>query len=437
MNIEKLKEEYEIHEVPPSNPKSSIAFGIIWLFIIFVVLAGWAAYAPLSTSIATSGEVSADVNKKVVQSLEGGVIKKIYVDNGDKVKKDQLLIKLDDKDIKAQLKSFSTKYQELLAKFARLEAQKLNKPTIVFSKEVSKEKKEEQLKVFELMKKNLNSKIEIKKNKIKQFEQQIQGLKEIIDSFNKQLAILNKEINIKRKLFKEKLINREKINDLELKIQNIKGEIKQKKTQILSAKEQIEATKKEIDLEKKSFKQNILKEYIETKSKLSDIKAKIVFYNTKLDRTNIKAPISGIIVGLTSHTVGAVIEPRKTILEIIPGDAKLVLDVKVEPPHISKVHEGLIATVIFPSFDNKKIDKLEGKVIYVSADSIKDPREKLSYYKVKIELTPESMEKIRNLGYSLIPGMPVSAMINTGEKTLLEYLIKPLQELVMKSFNEE
>ena len=96
-----------------------------------------------------------------------------------------------------------------------------------------------------------------------------------------------------------------------------------------------------------------------------------------------------------------------------------------------------MATVTFPAFDSKKIDKLDGKVIYVSADSIKDPRENIAYYKVKIELTQESLNKLTELGYNLVPGMPVVAMINTGEKTLLDYLIKPLKELLMRSFNEE
>jgi epimerase transport system membrane fusion protein len=115
----------------------------------------------------------------------------------------------------------------------------------------------------------------------------------------------------------------------------------------------------------------------------------------------------------------------------------LILDVKIEPQYITKVKVGQPATVIFPSFDNKKIDKLDGNVTYVSADSFKDPRQNISYYKAKIELTKDSMDIIKKFGYTLVPGMPVSAMINTGKKTLLDYLIKPLQELLLKSFNEE
>jgi epimerase transport system membrane fusion protein len=437
MEIDKLKQEYDIQDIPPENPYKPILFGLFWLFLIFGILAGWAAYAPLSTSITANGEVSADINKKVVQSLEGGVIKKIYVDNGDKVKKHQLLIKLDDEEIKAKLHSLNEKYQNLLAKFARLKAQKLNRSKIDFPSDLKEEKKLEQIKVFNLMKRNLQSKIEIKQEKIKQLQEQIKGYKELIKSLKSQLSILRRDFNTKNRLYKQKLINKDKVNDLALKIQNTQGEINQKRAQILSAKKQIQAIKKEIVVEKKSFQQNVLKDYLDTKSRLADIKADIITYKTKLERTEIKAPIDGIVFGLDTHTVGAVIEPRKTILEIVPLGTKLLLDVKIDTPNISKIKNGMTATVIFPSFDNKKIDKLEGKVIYISADAIKDPREKKTYYKVKIELTPESMDKIKEFNYKLIPGMPVSAMINTGEKTLLEYLIKPLKELLLKSFNEE
>ncbi len=162
MNTEKLRDEYGVEELPPANPKTPIILGLILLFTIFVALAGWASWAPLATTISTVGEVSADVNKKVVQSLEGGVIKAIYVDNGDHVKKGQLLIKLEDKDIKSQLETSNDKYQELLAKFARLQAQRRDEETIEFPDELKDEaKKRNQIRVFNLMRKNLSSKIGI------------------------------------------------------------------------------------------------------------------------------------------------------------------------------------------------------------------------------------------------------------------------------------
>jgi len=323
---------------PPHDPSNIVKYGLALLFIVFVAIGGWMAMAPLATSVVTIGQVSPDSNKKVVQHLEGGIIKELYVKEGDPVKKGQLLIKLDDLQIKSR---------------------------------------------------------------IQQYKKQIEGLKVTIATNKTRLKSIVDEKKEWEKLFEKRLVDKQRIRDLKREEDRLKGEIE----------------KAQKDIER--------------------IKDQIVAEEDRLKRTNIVSPIDGTILNLAVNTIGGVITPGKPILEIVPDNSKLVVTAKAQIQDIDKIKPGLLADIRFSAFDMKHTDVVEGKVFYVSADSFTDQATGMPYYKVKIEVTPKGKEQLKQYHFNLVAGMPAEVMIKVGHRTMLSYLIKPMEDMISRGFNEE
>jgi len=336
--MKKLEKEINLQELPPHEPKHIIKFGLTLLIIVFIGIGGWMATAPLATYIVTGGQVKLDSKKKVVQHLEGGIVKKIYVKEGDRVKKGQLLLELDDLQIKSRLEQLQKQIESL--------------------------------------------KVQINTNKTR--------LKSIVDE--------KKEW---QKLFEKRLVDKQKIRDLQREEDRLKGDIKRAQTEIQRVKEQIIAEK------------------------------------DKLKRTKILSPADGIIFNMDISTVGGVVTPAKPIMEIIPEDARMIVEAKALIQDIDKLKIGLPANIRFSAFDMKHTDEVEGKVVYVSPDTFIDKANGVPYYKVKIEVTKHGKQQLKDYHFNLVAGMPAEVMIKTGDRTMLSYLVKPLLDMVSRGFNEE
>ena len=438
MEFKKLQEEFDIKELPPSKPNRVINVGLLWLFLIFVVLLGWAAFTPLATSSVATGKVIPSTATVPIQHLSGGVIEKIYVKDGDSVDINQSILKLRDIELKEQLNILRNQYQDLLAKQDRLSAQIANKDNIEFSKEITKQSIiNSQQNIFDNSKKSIKEQSEITKNRVSQFNKEIISLKSQLDSKIKRLESISSEITELEGLFKEQLIGKQRLRDKKREKDILLADIDSLKADISKTKDKIIEANKNFEIYKKNLKQDWLKEYANTKSKVSDTKSKIIALEDKLSRVLITSPIKGIVMGMDKHSINEVIKPGETVCEIIPANAKLIIEVLVNPADIDKVKVGLDSILNFPSLDMKNLPDIYGKVIYVSANSQSDKNSKMSYYIARIEISKEGLEVLKKHNLPLIVGMPAVAMIRTGERTMLDYLIKPLKEMVQRGFNEE
>lgn len=425
-------------QTPATDDSKVIYFGFSVLILVFVIFGGWMAFAPLVASSVASGTVSADLNKKTIQHLEGGKVSAIYVKDGDKVSKGQILLKLNDIQIKANLDILSSQYQETLAMYARLEAQKENKPNINFPPELTNKKAiKDQERIFYTTKRKQQDEELVAQKKIIQIKNQIDGLKSIQKSKLQRVESLKEEVKEWESLYKEKLTDKQKIRELKREIDKLNGEIENSNSDILRLKEQIKEINTNLRLQKETFEKETLEQFVKTKTNLSDLKSKIQATQDTLNRTNIKSPIDGIVVGMQIHTVGAVIKPGEKLMDIVPLNAKLVVVAKVNTTDIDKVKPGLEADLLFPAFNMKKLHVIKGRVIHVSADSFVDEQKGISYYEAKIEITKEGMDELKKNNFILIPGMPAQAMIHIGDRTLLSYLLKPFSLMLKRSFNEE
>ncbi|MDO8455216.1 MAG: HlyD family type I secretion periplasmic adaptor subunit [Sulfurimonas sp.] len=425
-------------KVPLSDDTSIIRFGLAVVFVVFVLMGGWAAFAPLATSSVATGKVSADLGKKTIQHLEGGVIDAIYVKDGDKVKKEQILMKLSDVQVKAQLDILNAQYQDGIALLARLKAQRDKLKQIEFPEELhDADSIKNQTNIFVSANKSIEDETTITNNRIVQLQSQIDGTTSLIASKQNRLESIKEEISEWEDLFKQRLVDKQKIRDLQRESNMIDGDLANAKSEIAKLKEQISEVGTQKLLREKEFKNETLQKFVEAETHISDLKSKIVANEDVLKRTTISSPIDGTVVGLSLHTVGGVVSPSKPILEIIPEDAKLLVIAQVKTTDVDKVRVGLLAEVKFSAFNLKHVLAIEGTVVHVSADIFIDEASHVPYYEAKIEVTKEGKKLLEENKFVLVSGMPAEVMINIGDRTALNYLVRPFEEMLGRSLNEE
>ncbi|MGE4420292.1 MAG: HlyD family type I secretion periplasmic adaptor subunit [Sulfurimonas sp.] len=429
--------EQEI-KMPSTDDSKVIGFGLAVVFLLFGVFGGWAAFAPLAESSVAIGKISADLDKKTLQHLEGGVIESIHVKDGDEVKKGDLLLKLRDVHIKSQLDIFKTQYDDASALYARLVAQRDNKNSVVYPDELQNESiKKEQNNIFYETKKSIEDEKIISQNRVVQLQNQIEGLNSLMEAKKSRLASIKEEILEWEDLYRQKLVDKLKIRELSREQNSIEGDISQTASEIAKLSEAINETKNQQLLREKEFTKETLGELVKAKSMLFDLKSKIVSVEDTLLRTNIVAPIDGTVVGLSLHTVGGVVSPGRDILQIVPQDSKLIVVAQVQTSDVDKVKVGLMADIRFSAFNVQKAHVVEGRVVHVSADSFMDEKSGMPYYEAKIEVTKNGEVQLVDYGFELVSGMPAEVMIKTSERTVLSYLVKPFTDMIARGFNEE
>lgn len=420
-----------------TNDSNIIKFGFTVILIVFIICGSWMYFANLDNASVATGQVSADVDKKTVQHLEGGIVKEIYVKDGDLVKKGDKLLKIDDIQIKSQLEIYEDQYYYSLAVKDRLIAQRDNLNIINFKTEISEDLKSVQNSIFFNTKKSIEDENKITENRIKQLNNQIDGLNSLIDSKKNRALSIKEEIKEWEELLKEQLTDKIRIRDLNRELNLLEGEISNTYSEIAKSEEQISELMNQKLLKEKEFRKETLDKLAEYEMTINDLESKILALKDTLKRTIITAPIEGNIVGLNLHTIGGVISPNSKILDIVPISSDLLIVAQVQTTDVDKVKEGLLADIRFSAFNLKQAHVIEGKVIHLSADSFTDEVTGAQYYKAKIELTSKGLEELSKLNFHLVPGMPAEVMIKVGERTVLSYLIKPFTDMLARGFNED
>ncbi len=417
-----------------------IIAGFFGLFVI------WGSFAKLSSAASAPGRVSVALNHKTIQSLEGGVVKEILVNDGDHVNAGQTLIRLESSKAASELGAVESQYLELLAMESRLLAEKDGKSKISFNEELTSKGndtlkqtliKNQQFE-FESRRGLQNQELKIYEERIAQLKQQIDGLKATIKAKEDLLASYKEEVKEWTALYKEQLIDKMRLRDVIREQTRLEGDIAAQKAELSRASIQISEINAQMMAKKQDYQKEISSTLRDVQTKLSDYKARVTALREAFARTELKAPVSGRVVNLSIHTVGGVVPPGKPIMDIVPDGEHLVISCKLNPTDINNVHKGLEAKVSFPSFAHiRSLKDIEGKVIDVSADTLYDEVSRMSYYEVKIELTKAAEAELIKHKLELIPGMPADAMIITGERTFFEYMVKPITDMFKKGMREQ
>jgi epimerase transport system membrane fusion protein len=432
---------YKLNE----NNQRYIRFGLGIVVFVFFILGGFAAFIPLSSAVVGVGSVSADFEKKTVQHLEGGVVEAILVHEGDHVKQGDTLVVLRNISAEEQRHILQNQYHEALALQARLQAQLDQANDIEFPQELVSQGADlavasilqAQRHIFELKRTMLSNDALITRERVVQLSKYIEGIKALIASKTTRLKVIDEEMKEWEALLAEQLIDKIKLRELKKEKISLEGELANAHADIAKTNEQINELNSQLLGHQKEFQDKTLDELVSAKKAVTEARSKIIANDDILQRLNIKAPIDGTIVGLSIRTVGGVIAPGKSLLDIVPDHMPVQILARIQPQDVDQVHANLSADIRFSAFNTRFTHVIEGKILHVSADSIEDARTGSPYYEVKLDLTPKGEAQLKAYGFTLMAGMPVEVMIKTQERTLLSYLIKPLSDMLSRSFNEE
>lgn len=425
-----------------TNDKPIRTIGYIILLLTFGVFGIWSFVAPIDSSALAVGTVSVKNHRKTVQNLDGGIIKKLLVKDGDVVKAGDNLVILDDTQIKAQLDMLGGQFITQKSLSDRLHTEQDQLAKIKFSPELLamgdervKEAIEAQTHIFNSRRNTYNGEIKVLQQRIQQLNSKIMGLNAQKESKQRLVVSYGEEIDDLKELLAQGFADKQRLRDLERNHTVVNGEVATLTSEIASTQMQRGETELEILQTEKKFQEDVANQQEEANAQLFDITERLRAVKDKAAQTLIKAPVGGVIFNLSIYTEGGVISPGKPILDIVPENEDLIINAQVSPLDIDRIKIGSIAEVRFSSFNSKTTPTMEGMVSKVSADSFVNEKTGAQYYLANIDLTPDSQKKLGDL--KLIPGMPAEVLINIGERTLFEYLMQPVTNAFARSFIEE
>lgn len=441
-----------IAPVEPTTAEAAIIDGShamvrrgLFLSLGFVALVlGWGMFATIAGAVVAHGKLVIDGSAKVVQHPDGGLVSEVRVKNGDRVKKGDVLLALDDTTTRAELEIIDIKLKGLQAKRERLLAERngtqmagdelglrgaVDRPEVAESATMTAETA-----VFEARQRTRLGEAAQLRERIQQIQAEIVGLTAQLEAAEDQSRIAADELEQLENLLTKGFASLSRVNEVRQTAASLmarKGEIT---AQIARAKAQISETELQIVQTSNTANTEIAKDFRETQEAIADLEERLLAAQAKLRRVELRAPIDGRVHQLKVNTPGAVIQMGEPILQIVPQGDKLMIEAHIEPHFIDQVHETQGAVVRFSALDQKTTPESKAHIVFVSPDVEIDPRTGAATYRISLELDPGEEEKIAS--HRMIPGMPADVFIQTGERSVLSYFVKPMTDQWLRAFRE-
>jgi len=423
--------------------RKHVIAGSILVSVLVFGLGGWASTAEISGALIAQGSVVVDSNIKKVQHPTGGVVGEVRAHDGDRVKAGDILIRLDETVTRANLAIVTKGLTELYARRARLAAERDGADSVAMPKELAdqaddpdvKDAMSSERKLFDLRRKARLGQKDQLRQRIAQLQEQITGLSAQLDAKDKETKLITQELQGVRDLWAKNLVQLNRLTSLERDAAKIEGERGQLIASSAEAKGKIAETQLQILQVDQDATSDVAKELRDIDSKIGEFVERKVTAEDQLKRTDIRAPQDGVVFQSTANTVGGVIAAGDPIMLIVPEADNLMVEVKVDPKDIDQVQFGQSVVLRFSAFDMRTTPEINGTVSRIAADTSTDQRTGQTYYLVRIAMSADEVSRLGKV--KLTPGMPVEAFIQTGERTLVAYLIKPLRDQLMRSFREK
>ena len=426
-----------------SSIRRHLLIGLTVIVLLVGGLGGWGSTAQISGALIAPGQVVVDTNVKKVQHPTGGVVGELRARDGMFVKAGDIVVRLDDTVTKASLAIVVKSLNGLWARAARLEAEqqgldKLKFPPMLTDRADDPEVQNvmaSESKLFEVRTFGRAGQKAQLRERVSQLNEEIGGLTAQEQAKDKEIGLIEKELVGVRSLYERNLVQISRLTTLERDAARLSGERAQYIASRAQAKGKITETELQIIQVDKDMVSEVSKDLRETNEKIGEFVERKVTAEDQLRRIDIRAPQSGMVLQSTVHTVGGVITAGDAIMMIVPQADDLSVEAKVNPQDIDKLQIGQKTVLRLSAFNQRTTPELNGVVSRVSADVTTDQRTGQSYYTIRVSMSPEEVARLGD-NVKLIPGMPVEAFVQTGDRTMLSYLMKPLSDQLMRSFRE-
>jgi len=404
----------------------------------------WAAFAPLDEGVPTGGAVSIDTKRKAVQHQQGGIVREVLVGEGQLVKADQVVVRLDDAVARANYESTRQRYLGLRAMEGRLQAEQLGAATITFSPDLLAAAQTDPL-----IRQHVTGQTQLLQSRraslaanLGGIEQSIQGQLAAIEGYrgvlvnrNNQLALLGRELKGVRDLVAEGYAPLNRQMELERGVADISAAVADVQANMARAQSAVLEFRQRAEALRADYRKEVDASLTDVRREVQADAEKFKALAEELSRTEIRTPVTGHVVGLTVQTVGGVVQAGQKLMDIVPQNEALVLETQVAPNLIDRIKPGAPVDVRFAAFAHSPQLVVAGVVDSISADILADSAGKYPYYLARVTITPEGMKTLGKR--QLQPGMPVEVVIKTGERSLLTYLLHPLLKRISASMKEE
>jgi membrane fusion protein, type I secretion system len=438
--------ETAARQLPPATEvvirdwKHPAAIGYVIIIFTFVVLGGWSAFAKLDSAVTAPGFVAEENSRKSVQHLEGGIIKEILVREGEHVDAGQVLFRMDATQPQANLELQENQLDSLLAQEARLIAERDRLSAIAWPKEIKARSDQptvsqaiaDQAKQFADRQASLHGQIDVLKSKIDQFKAEIEGLRVEREATKRQLQYIVQELTDLEYLLKENLVQKSRVLALNREKSRLEGVIGRSITDEAKAENGIGETRLQINQVQNKFDEDVAGAVLEVRQKINDAREKIRVARDVVRRIDVPAPVSGTVQDLKVFTIGGVIKPGEVLLQVVPDHDTLIVQAHISPHDMDRMSPGMRAEVRFTSFKSSILPIISGRVQSVSRDRLVDETTRQPYFLAQV-IVDDIPTELRD---RIIAGMPADLVFPTGERTVLNYLIRPMQDRMSTAFRE-
>ena len=421
--------------------KHPAAIGYALIIFTFLVLGGWSAVAKLDSAVTAPGVVAEGSGRKSVQHFEGGIVKEILVREGEHVTAGQVLFRLDPTQAQSSLELLQNQFDALRGEEARLVAERDRSTAIAWPDEFKsrsdqptvKQVVADQTKQFTDRQSSLRGQIDVLQSKIGQVRIEIQGMRVEREATNKQLQIVNQELVDLEYLLSEKLVQKTRVLTDQREKSRLEGVIGRSMTDEAKAETAIGEAKLQIQQVQNKVDEEVARAIVEVRQKISDTREKARVAQHVFQRIDIVAPVAGTVQDLKIFTIGGVVKAGEVLLQIIPDHDALIVQAHVSPHDMDRMHAGMRAEVRFSSFKSSLLPIISGRVESVSRDRLLEESANRQPYFLAQVVVDDIPEELRDV---IVAGMPADLVFPTGERTVLNYLVRPLQDRLHGAFRE-
>jgi len=428
---------------PPRDDRATRWIGIGIVVFAFGLLGGWAAVAELDGAAVAPGVVQVDSYRQAVEHLDGGLVERIHIRDGDTVERDQILVELDDTVVRAELETVRARHASARAELARLEAERDDRDSfgiVIPDPEAPGDPHyaralAAQSAIFHARKQTLEGELGLHRQRAEALQAQIEGLQAVVAARQESRAFYAEELDELEELLEERLTDRSRARELEQRLVETRGSIAELRSDIRRLEVELAETELQIAQRLSERQTEIVGRLNEVEEQFHDLDEQRRALELRASRTVVRSPAHGVVVNMDVHTEGAVIGAGSRIAEVVPIEDELVVEARVRPEDIDRVAVEQLADVRLTAYSFRMTPVVEGRVLQVSADRLEDSQTGEPYYLARVEVSESERERVLG-GQPLLPGMPAEVMIRTGERTLLSYLVRPLLDAVSHAFRE-